>query len=438
MGTRSDGADHSKDDPPRIEVGCLTKRFGGKAAIDSLSMVVEPGSFVVLLGPSGSGKSTLIRCLAGIETPTSGTIAFDDRIVDGPGHHMPPEQRNLAMVFQDYALWPHLTAQQNVEFALQRRRIGAERRRRQAATLLDQVGLSGLHERYPGQLSGGEQQRVALARALVADPGLLLFDEPLSNLDADRRERLRIDIGAMARRHGSTSVYITHDQAEAFALADVVGVMDRGRLVQLDTPEAVYQRPASAFVARFTGLAGELPGRVEVAEGDVLGVATCGGVIHGIAVDGRRSVGQAVRVLVRPSAAQLVEQTSSDSVAAGSSSVIGGIVCDAAFRGWGYEHVVEVAGGYRLAGLSSYRRLPMGHPVQVILDRSGCLVVEDDLPAGHGGYNPYAMSTSTGRSDSGADPGVGAEADAGTDMDAVKGRADGRERRRVSGTRVPA
>jgi iron(III) transport system ATP-binding protein len=174
---------------PSVVVSGLTKRFGAKTAVDGIDLVIEPGTFVVLLGPSGSGKSTLLRCLAGIETPTSGTITFGDQVVDGPGVHLPPERRDLAMVFQDYALWPHLTAEANVAFALQRRKLKAPERRERARSMLEQVGLGELSGRYPGELSGGEQQRVALARALVAEPGLLLFDEPLSNLDADRREQ---------------------------------------------------------------------------------------------------------------------------------------------------------------------------------------------------------------------------------------------------------
>ena len=250
----------------RIEVEALTRTFGHKVAVDAVDLVVDPGTFLVLLGPSGSGKSTLLRCLAGIERATSGSILFGGVEVDGAGGHLPPERRDLAMVFQDYALWPHLTAEHNVGFALKRHHLAAGERRRLARAMLDQVGLAGLYERYPGQLSGGEQQRVALARALVGRPGLLLFDEPLSNLDADRRERLRIDIGAMVRAQGATAVYITHDQSEAFALADVIGVLRAGRLVQIGRPEEIYRNPVDDFVARFTGLAGELRGRVEAGE----------------------------------------------------------------------------------------------------------------------------------------------------------------------------
>ncbi len=176
--------------------------------------------------------------------------------------HVPPDQRDLSMVFQDYALWPHLRAHDNVAFALRRRKLPRAQGRERAAAMLDRVGLGALGQRYPNELSGGEQQRVALARALVADTGLILCDEPLSNLDADLRERMRLEISALVREAGATTVYITHDQAEAFALADRVGVLERGQLVQQGTPEEIYTQPATPFVARFTGLSGELPVRV--------------------------------------------------------------------------------------------------------------------------------------------------------------------------------
>jgi iron(III) transport system ATP-binding protein len=367
---------------PSVVVSGLTKRFGAKTAVDGIDLVIEPGTFVVLLGPSGSGKSTLLRCLAGIETPTSGTITFGDQVVDGPGVHLPPERRDLAMVFQDYALWPHLTAEANVAFALQRRKLKAPERRERARSMLEQVGLGELSGRYPGELSGGEQQRVALARALVAEPGLLLFDEPLSNLDADRREHLRIDISSMVRRHGATAIYITHDQAEAFALADRVGVLEQGRLVQFDTPEQVYQHPATPFVARFTGIAGELVGTV----------AARSGTFAHVDVDGRQLVGRAVgsellveggraRVLVRPSAARLVED---DGPREPSAARLTGTVSDRAFRGFGYEHAVDVCGGHRLSAVASEHPKAIGETVEVELSPAGCLVVADDAPPAGG------------------------------------------------------
>ncbi len=250
------------DPAPAVEVRGVTKRFESVVALDDVSLTLAPGRFLTLLGPSGSGKSTLIRCLAGIEQVSAGTIALGGNVVADTARQLPPERRDLAMVFQDFALWPHMTAAQNVAFALRRRKTRGAQATRQAVTMLERVGLAGLRERYPHELSGGEQQRVALARALVASPELLLFDEPLSSLDANLRERLRIEIGTLVRETGASAVYITHDQGEAFALGDEVGVLAEGRLVQHGSPELIYRAPANPFVARFTGIAGGLTGRV--------------------------------------------------------------------------------------------------------------------------------------------------------------------------------
>jgi ABC-type Fe3+/spermidine/putrescine transport system ATPase subunit len=243
----------------RLDIAGATKLFGAKAALAGVHLHIEPGTFLVLLGPSGSGKTTLLRCLAGIERLSEGTVSIGGQLVASGGLHLPPERRHLAMVFQDYALWPHMTALKNVMFPLRQLRMSASEARRRAHEMLERVGLGRLEERYPNELSGGEQQRVALARTLVGGVGLVLFDEPLSNLDADMREHLRLTISTLARDSGATSVYITHDQAEAFALADRIGVLRDGRLVQLGSPEDLYRQPATPFVARFTGICTETP-----------------------------------------------------------------------------------------------------------------------------------------------------------------------------------
>ena len=246
-----------------IVIDQVTKEYpGGNVALRDVSLQVEPGTFMVLLGPSGSGKTTLLRCLAGIERVAGGQIRIGASTVASDRVHVPPERRNLSMVFQDYALWPHLRVRDNVAFALRRHRVPRPDSQARTQAMLDRVGLGRLADRYPNELSGGEQQRVALARALVAETGLVLCDEPLSNLDADLRERMRVEISSLVRESGATAVYITHDQAEAFALADQVGVLQSGRLIQSGKPEEIYTRPASPFVARFTGLSGELPVRV--------------------------------------------------------------------------------------------------------------------------------------------------------------------------------
>ncbi len=265
-----------------ISIASLTKTYPGGSvpALKAVSLDVAPGTFLVLLGPSGSGKTTLLRCLAGIERIDGGSISLSSRVVADGRSHVPPEQRDLSMVFQDYALWPHLTALDNVAFALRRRRLGRAECRERAAVMLERVGLADFARRYPNELSGGQQQRVALARALIADTGLILCDEPLSNLDADLRERMRVEISSLVREAGATTVYITHDQAEAFALADHIGVLEEGVLVQAGTPEDVYHHPATPFVARFTGLAGELRVRVVAHGGDgTLEIAAADGAV---------------------------------------------------------------------------------------------------------------------------------------------------------------
>ncbi|WP_052442393.1 ABC transporter ATP-binding protein [Streptacidiphilus neutrinimicus] len=353
----------------------LSKSFGATRVLDEVSFSVEPGRFLVLLGPSGSGKTTLLRCLAGIERADGGGIRLGERTLAEGRTHLPPDRRELAMVFQDYALWPHMTAAENVAYALRRRRPTKEQSAAQVAACLDRVGLGAHAERYPHQLSGGQQQRVALARALVARPGLLLFDEPLSNLDADLRERLRVEIAALTRESGATVVYITHDQAEAFALADTVGVLEQGRLVQLAGPEEVYQRPASPFVARFTGLAGELTGRATGAPhvGRVM-CATPAGSLVATAM-GAHDDDAAVQVLIRPAAVTLAEEPGDPAdgrTAPLASQSLTGTVADTAYRGRGYDHVVELADGSRLTGVFDRRACPRGARVRVTLDPDGC------------------------------------------------------------------
>jgi iron(III) transport system ATP-binding protein len=218
-------------------------------AVESLSLAVRAGELVTLLGPSGCGKTTALRMVAGFETPTAGTIGIDGVDVTG----RPPHLRDTAMVFQSYAIFPHLTVAENVGFGLSTRRVPPAEIARRVASLLDLVQLAGLGGRSPDRLSGGQQQRVALARAIITEPKVLLFDEPLSNLDAKLREEMRDEIRAIQRRVGITSVYVTHDQAEAMALSDRIVVMRAGRIEQVGPPVEVYARPATRFVANFVG-----------------------------------------------------------------------------------------------------------------------------------------------------------------------------------------
>jgi iron(III) transport system ATP-binding protein len=364
-----------------ISVVSLTKTYPGSAvpALRSVSLDVAPGSFLVLLGPSGSGKTTLLRCLAGIERIDSGALSIGSRVVADGRTHLPPEQRDLSMVFQDYALWPHLTALDNVAFALRRRRLRRAVCRGRALEMLSRVGLAEFAGRYPNELSGGQQQRVALARALIADTGLILCDEPLSNLDADLRERMRVEISALVREAGATTVYITHDQAEAFALADVIGVLEDGELVQSGSPEDVYHHPATPFVARFTGLAGELPVRVTGDAGDgLLKLCAAGGAAgaDGTRLPELRPAGAcAPGAGLKPGDDALLAIRATGIYLLRSATEVphlSGRVADVAFRGRGYEYAIDIPGLGRLTGVFARHRADRGDSVGLRLDPEGC------------------------------------------------------------------
>jgi len=345
-----------------VTVDGATKRYGELAALDNFNLTLQPGTFTVLLGPSGSGKSTLIRSIAGIEKLDGGRISFGERTVADFGVHLPPEKRDLAMVFQDYALWPHMSAAENVGYALKRRNLDDLTFRNRVTSALERVGLANKLANYPHELSGGEQQRVALARAIVGRPSLLLFDEPLSNLDADLRERLRVEISTLTREIGATALYITHDQSEAFALADEIGVIRAGRLEQLGKPESVYQNPTSRFVAAFTGLAGSFLGTVKGQSGSLITVDLGSACIQSRASE-NLPTGALVDVLVRPAAT---------SFARSSLGSISSTVLDVAFRGRGYEHVVECSFGI-LSGVFAEHVFSRGSRVELQIDPLKCI-----------------------------------------------------------------
>jgi iron(III) transport system ATP-binding protein len=240
----------------------LTKRFGSLTVLDNISLTVEHGRLVCLLGPSGCGKTTALRLIAGFMEPTAGEIAIGERVVSSPARTLPPEQRNVSMVFQSYALWPHMTVAQNVSYGLELRRLDRATIAKKVATILATTRLAPLAERYPAELSGGQQQRVSLARALIVEPETLLLDEPLSNLDANLREEMRFEVRRLHDTYRYTTVYVTHDQSEAMTTADLIAVMNAGRIEQLGTPQQVYDAPRSEFVARFIGSSNVIKGRV--------------------------------------------------------------------------------------------------------------------------------------------------------------------------------
>ena len=240
---------------PDIEITALSKSFGKAIAVKSVSLTVRDGSFTCILGPSGCGKTTLLRMLAGLEGASSGQIRIGGRLVDDPaqGAFVPPEQRGVGLVFQSYALWPHMTVAQNVEFGLRLQRLAAPARRARTEAMLDTLRITELAGRYPAQLSGGQQQRVALARTLALAPQVLLLDEPLSNLDASLRLAMRAELARLHREFGTTIVFVTHDQWEAMTLATDIAVLAKGEVQQTGTASAIYDQPANRFVAEFIG-----------------------------------------------------------------------------------------------------------------------------------------------------------------------------------------
>lgn len=286
-----------------ITITDVSKSYGGKAegaAVSGLNLEIRDNTFVTLLGPSGCGKTTTLRLIAGYLVPDGGTIKVGSRLVSSPDSVVPPERRGMGMVFQNYAVWPHKTVFENVVFGLRVRKVPAEKAREQVEKALALVNLSGLGERLPSELSGGQQQRVALARSLVVEPEILLLDEPLSNLDAKLREKMRGELKQLQRRTGITFVYVTHDQAEALALSDQIAVMHGGRLQQFGTPHEVYAKPANRIVADFMGLVNLLPGRIEAVANGKARVTTASGLKLELALPSGMSLGDEVEIAIRP------------------------------------------------------------------------------------------------------------------------------------------
>jgi putative spermidine/putrescine transport system ATP-binding protein len=345
----------------RLTLKGLGKSFQAMTALHALELHTEPGEFISLLGPSGCGKTTTLRCVAGFEYPDEGAVLLDGEDITG----LPPERRDIGMVFQNYALFPHLTVRRNLAFGLEMRNVPKAEMARRIDAVLAMVQLTSMAERYPRQLSGGQQQRVALARALVIEPRLLLLDEPLANLDAVLREDMRVFIRELQKRVGITTLYVTHDQAEAMVMSDRVAVMLGGRLQQFDVPEAIYLRPRSVDVARFIGRSNLIEGRVEsMLPSEVpwlrFRLDTALGTVEADH-DQPLAPGQAVHVTIRPEAIHF-----------DAGGPYQGQVATSYFLGSSVEHTVQCAGGQTLlvqtapgqrvaAGASSGMRFEPGH-----------------------------------------------------------------------------
>jgi iron(III) transport system ATP-binding protein len=295
-----------------LKVSDLVKNFDSHAAVDHISFDVEKGEFLTLLGPSGCGKTTTLRCIAGLETPDEGEIYIGEKLmVSGQGDvFVAPDKRDLGMVFQSYAIWPHLTVFDNVAYPLREKKFKKAFIREKVGQILEMVHLSGFADRPATKLSGGQQQRVALARALVYDPQVLLFDEPLSNLDAKLRIEMRTEIRNLQKKLGLTSIYVTHDQEEAFALSDRIIVMNEGKIEQIGDPFTLYFRPRTPFVAQFIGQTNFFQGTVEEADKESVTVSALGTLIRIERKPGALKKGDRIHISLRPEYIRINPRTS--------------------------------------------------------------------------------------------------------------------------------
>jgi iron(III) transport system ATP-binding protein len=343
---------------PLVELRSVAHAYAEHRTIDALSFAVPRGGIACLLGPSGCGKTTLLRCIAGFEAVAAGEILLDGEVVSRPGFTQPPERRRIGMVFQDYALFPHLSVAANVAFGLaQQPRAEREQRTRE---MLRAVGLADSAHRYPHALSGGQQQRVALARALASQPRLLLLDEPFSSLDVELRERLAGEVRALLKAQDMTAILVTHDQQEAFALADEIGVMRDGRILQWDSAYNLYHRPAERFVADFVGLGSFVPGRVTGGSQVEIELGALTGELHfaGAAAPGHGAQApMPVDVLLRP-----------DDVVHDDSSPVRARVVGKAFRGAEILYTLHLSSGAQVLSLvPSHHNHALGEAIGVRL-----------------------------------------------------------------------
>jgi ABC-type Fe3+/spermidine/putrescine transport system ATPase subunit len=357
-----------------LELRDVSKRFGAVTAVDRVSFAVKAGEVFTLLGPSGCGKTTTLRLVAGLEDPDSGQILLTGRTIAAPreGLFLPPERRNMGMVFQSYAIWPHLTVFENVAFPLRLRRWSRQRVSERVAETLDIVGLSGLQDRQATMLSGGQQQRVALARALAYSPDILLLDEPLSNLDAKLREHMRTELHSIPRRLGIAVLFVTHDQSEAMTLSDRIAVMNAGRFEQIGTPDEVYERPATPFVRDFLGRALILEGVVR-RSGELVWVELDGEGGRSIALANGRIDGyeDGTRLIVscRP------EDFRIEPLGPTTANRLPAIVEEASYLGERVEYSVRTAGGRGLTVFNARReRFAVGVEVDLVLDTADATV----------------------------------------------------------------
>jgi len=350
-----------------VEISHLYKHFGAETAVSNVNLSVAKGEFVTLLGPSGCGKTTTLRCIAGLERPDGGEIRIGDDVVASAegGVYLNPEDRNIGMVFQSYAVWPHMTVFDNVAYGLRVRRAGSAEIKRKTMRALDLVGLADFAGRYATKLSGGQRQRVALARAIVYEPRVVLFDEPLSNLDAKLREQMRDELVRLQKEVGITSIYVTHDQGEALVMSDRVVVMDKAVIQQIGDPQTIYSEPANTFVAGFIGVANLLEGRQTASNGVVCDVeiaCTDGGEPLRLRARSNATVADGGRVFVNIRPEDLTLHVN-EPAANGTKDVLPGAVIDTVYLGNFLDCRVDVRGHEIGIQIDHFEQLSEGQQV---------------------------------------------------------------------------
>ena len=371
---------YSNNADATVRIDRLDKHFGPETAVLDFNILIEQGEFVTLLGPSGCGKTTTLRCVAGLERPDGGEIHIGDKLVASHDKdiYLNPEERNIGMVFQSYAVWPHMTVFDNVAYGLKVRRVSKEETRKKTMRALELVGLDQQAERYATKLSGGQRQRVALARAIVYEPNVILFDEPLSNLDAKLREQMRDEIVRLQKEVGITSIFVTHDQSEALVMSDRVVVMDKAVIQQVGNPQDIYANPANAFVANFIGVTSLLEGKILARDGNICDLEIISKKDQGslrIQAEGAPNVsaGENVYVSLRPEDVilHINEPTGTDN-----GNVVEAKVIDTVYLGNFLECRVDVNGHEVNIQIDHFEQLSNGQKVFISFQPAHALCLE--------------------------------------------------------------
>jgi ABC-type Fe3+/spermidine/putrescine transport system ATPase subunit len=357
----------------KLRLRGISKRFGEVTVVDRLNLTLRAGEFVSLLGPSGCGKTTTLRMIAGFIVPTAGTIELDGKQLSSQYESLPPEKRRMSMIFQSYALWPNMTVEQNVAFGLRMRKVPKDEMRKRVAEILDIVQLDPFAKRYPNELSGGQQQRVSLARALVVKPEVMLLDEPLSNLDANLRDEMRGEIRRLHNEFGITSIYVTHDQAEAMTTSDRIAIMSEGRIEQIDDPLTLYNRPKTRYVAEFIGRSNILDGKASGA-----GVSFAGFDVPAARLNTTSAIATNIFSLRSQNIGLHAARPAN-----GESIVLPGSIVDRSFLGETWDYALQVANSDLKLRVTSppSNIFAVGQSVFVEIDPGDIVPIQDDQAA---------------------------------------------------------